>query len=122
MTGEKATWAIRLAAAAFADLDDIVDWTADRFGESQARSYAALLNDAILALAGGPTAPGVRARPEIGRDLFTLHAGRGTSRARHLILFRVRQRGDGAFIEVLRVLHDAMDLTRHVPPPAENKR
>lgn len=121
MTGNRAGWTVRLAAAAIADLDNIIDWTAARFGDSQARSYAALLNDAIAALVNGPTAQGARPRPDIGRELFTLHAARGTHKARHLVLFRVRQGGDGASIDVLRVLHDAMDLARHVPPSSDEK-
>lgn len=113
------TWTIRIAAAAIADLEDIVDWTAERFGESQSRDYATLLNDTISALVDGPDTLGIRARPEIGRGLFTLHAGRGTRRTRHVILFRTRHEPDGALVEILRVLHDAMDLVRHVPPADE---
>lgn len=116
MTGKAAVWSVRLTAAAAEDLDGIADWTVEHFGPTQARVYTSLLNDAIEALAEGPGIPGVRARGEVGRGLFTLHAARGARKARHFILFRVGGSRDGGHIEVLRVLHDAMDLPRHLPP------
>jgi len=114
--GKAAVWSIRLTAAAAEDLDGIADWTVEHFGPAQARVYTSLLNDAIEALANGPRIPGVRPRGDVGRGLFTLHAARGTRKAHHFILFRVGRSHDGGYIEVLRVLHDAMDLPRHLPP------
>jgi toxin ParE1/3/4 len=52
----------------------------------------------------------IRVAPQA--ELRTLHIGRRGRRARHLILFRVVP--DGA-VEVLRFLHDAMDLPRYLP-------
>lgn len=51
-----------------------------------------------------------KAREDIAPGLRLLHAG---GRGRHVLLFRPA--GDNV-IMVLRILHDAMDLARHIPP------
>jgi len=110
------SWAVILTAAAEADYRDILRWTAAQFGAAQALIYAKTLSDALAALAGGPTVIGVKARDDIAKGLFTLHVARGGLKGRHFVLFRIgRDRGDEA-IEVLRLLHDAMELARHLPP------
>jgi toxin ParE1/3/4 len=101
---------VRLSAAAEADYDAILRWTAARFGTSQARAYGTLLSVALVRLERGPTVSGARQRDEIGPGLRTLHVGR---RGRHIILFQIGLAPDRA-IDVLRILHDAMDLVRHV--------
>ena len=115
MTEEEHRWTVRLAAAAEADYRNIVDWTVEQFGDLQARIYADTLSAALIALAEGPTTVGVRERAEIGRGLFTLHVARDGHRGRHFVLFRVGPSGRRQrHIEVLRLLHDAMDLKSHV--------
>jgi toxin ParE1/3/4 len=117
----KRLWAVRLAAAAEADFQDILRWTKNQFGEAQAHAYAQTLSAALQALAaGGPTTAGAKARDEIAKGLFTLHVARHGRKGRHFVLFRIG--GDNAgrgvareVVEVLRVLHDAMDLARHLP-------
>lgn len=104
-------WTVRMSDTANADFDEILRWTAKRFGKNQAHAYAALLAEAVARLEGGPAIRGARQRGEIGTGLYTLPAGR---RGRHIILFRVSGEQDEA-IDVLRILHDAMDLARHVP-------
>jgi plasmid stabilization system protein ParE len=47
-------WNGRLATRAEKDLREIVAWTAEQFGEKQARVYAGTLSAAIVALKGGP--------------------------------------------------------------------
>lgn len=117
----KKRWTIRLAAAAEADLTNLLRWTEEQFGEAQARVYSRLLSATLEELAvGGPTTLGATARDEITKGLFTLHVARRGRKGRHFLMFRI-SRGDGATrsIDVLRVLHDAMDLPRHVPPADE---
>jgi plasmid stabilization system protein ParE len=58
-------------------------------------------------------APGSVARGEILPNLRTLHIARRGRRGRHFILYRPAQ---GQVIEVLRILHDAMEMARHIPP------
>jgi toxin ParE1/3/4 len=104
-------WAVRLSDTAEADFDDILRWTARRFGSTQAAAYGELLASTLARLERGPAIAGARQRDEIGADLRTLHAGR---KGRHIILFRIGSDPDRT-IDVLRILHDAMDLVRHVP-------
>jgi toxin ParE1/3/4 len=102
-------WIVRLSARAEADYDDILRWTVKRFGISQTASYGALLAESLARLEGGPGIAGARKRDDIGKGLNTLHVGR---RGRHIILFRPGGEQDRT-IDVLRILHDAMDLPRH---------
>ena len=68
-----------------------------------------------MAPAEGPATVGVRERAEVGSGLFTLHVARDGHRGRHFVLFRVGPSGRRQrHIEVLRLLHDAMDLKSHV--------
>ncbi len=103
-------WTIRLSATAEADYEEILRWTASRFGNAQAVSYAELLAASLARLERGPSIAGARQRDEIGAGVRTLHIGR---RGRHIILFRTGSERDRT-IDVLRILHDAMDLARHV--------
>jgi toxin ParE1/3/4 len=104
-------WTVRLSETAEADYDDVLRWTMTRFGDAQAASYGDLLAMTLARLERGPTIAGVRQRDEIGVGLRTLHVGR---RGRHIILFRIGTEPDQT-IDVLRILHDAMDLAQHVP-------
>ena len=113
-------WTVRLTAAAEADFREILRWTVAQFGETQARVYAETLSAAITDLAAGPTVIGTRERNNIAKGLFTLHVARKGRKGRHFAMFRIGQDRDREVIEILRVLHDAMDLQRHLPPAAEN--
>ena len=107
-------WAIRLSASAESDYQQIIGWTARQFGARQARAYAATLDSALLALAGGPAVAGARARDDIATGLWSLHVARGRRKGRHFVIFRVAEKSSHRVIEVLRLLHDAMDLQRHL--------
>lgn len=115
MISEREFWTVRLTATAEADFQNIIDWTHDQLGEKQALVYEETVVAALEALSDGPTTIGVKERPEIAKGLFTLHVARGNRRGRHFVLFRVAERGRTRTIEVLRLLHDAMDLHRHIP-------
>jgi len=115
LTIEGRFWTVHLTAAAEADLQNIIDWTLEQFGDKQALVYIDTVSAALEALSDGPTTVGVKERPEIAKGLFTLHVARGNRRGRHVVLFRVVEKGRTRTIEVLRLLHDAMDLARHIP-------
>ena len=115
MSGGEITWSVRLTATAEADFEAIIAWTRDQFGDIQARAYAETLTVAIGALIEGPAPPGIRARSDIGKQLFTLHVARKGRKGRHFILFRGSTDANRRLIDVLRILHDSMDLERHVP-------
>lgn len=109
------TWTVRLSAAAEADFRQILRWTVDHFGSAQARVYAATLSSALKALNAGPSAIGIKEHPEIGHNIWTLHVARNGRKGRHFIMCRVASDQDGKGIDVLRILHDSMDLEQHLP-------
>ena len=118
---ERNRWPIRLAAAAEADFQDILSWTAKQFGEAQARRYSETLSAALEALEAGPTVIGAKARDDIAKGLFTLHVARNGRKGRHFVMFRIGRDRRRQVIEVLRLLHDAMDLRLHLPQMDETE-
>lgn len=105
------TWRVRLTDQAEQDLVDIVRWTAQNFGARQAGYYAETVTLAIEALNDGPQILGVKARDEIALGVRTLHVARNGRKGRHFVVFKV---SDVDVLEVLRLLHDSMELARHV--------
>lgn len=107
----------RFTAAAERDVEAILRGTLRRFGPAQLRGYAAHLERAAALVAADPRRPGTRARPELGEAVRSFHAERAAGRrgaAAH-VLFFVALPEAGAVL-VLRVLHEAMDPTRHLEP------
>jgi toxin ParE1/3/4 len=112
-------WRIRLGVEAERDFVRILQSTKDTFGERQVDVYRKTLLEAIAALEAGPDILGSIARDEIMPGLRTLHVARRSRRGRHFIMYRA---ATGRVIEILRILHDAMDLARHLPPESDRKR
>ena len=110
------SWTVRLSSAAEADYQQILRWTVENFGTAQARHYANTLSSALKALSPGPAIIGVKERPEIGNNIRTLHVARNGRKGRHFIMFRAGSIQGRDVIDVLRLLHDSMDLERHLPP------
>lgn len=115
MKPRRRLWPVRLAAAADGDYHKILAWTVERFGPDQMRVYEETLILALDSLSAGPTTPGAKPAVDLPHGLFTLHVARSRRKGRHLIVFRVRRDDDGEWIEVARILHDAMDIARHLP-------
>lgn len=105
-------WTLRLAIRAEQDFFEIVRWTADSFGPQQAAVYAETLSLAMGDLAKGPDILGAKRRDEIGHGILTLHVARQGRKGRHFVVFRI---SNATTIDVLRLLHDSMDLARHLP-------
>lgn len=105
-------WTVRLAAQAELDFVEILAWTVENFGEIQAEIYAETLTSAIEALHDGPLLAGAQARNDIESGIRTLHVARQGRRGRHFLVFR---QIEDRCIDVLRLLHDGMDLARHIP-------
>jgi toxin ParE1/3/4 len=112
----QASWKIRLGEEAEKDFAQILKYTHDTFGARQVAAYRATLIDALAELASGPDALGSVARDEILPNLRKLHVARRGRHGRHFILYRA---ASGSIIEVIRILHDRMDLARHVPTNLE---
>jgi toxin ParE1/3/4 len=106
---------VKLAAPAKRDITEVLSWTARTFGERQAARYEAALQAVLVAVADDPHRAGVRPRDELGRGLRTLHMRNAGQRGRHFVLFKMT----GRRIDILRVLHDSMDLKRHAPPASD---
>ena len=114
-----------VSASAEQDIESILSWTQDELGEPARMRYEALLAQAMIDLAENPHRAGSHARPEIVPLACTYHLSHSRKRVktsigrvkkpRHIILFRVR----GGSLEIGRVLHDSMELARHLPPLAD---
>lgn len=108
------SWTVRLSEAAQRDFGEIIEWTVERFGERQAVAYSDVLITAIQKLHAGPQLAGVKTRDDIGKNILTLHVARAGRKGRHFLMLRADNDRDRV-IEVVRILHDAMDLPRHLP-------
>lgn len=88
----------------------------ENFGSAQAKVYADTLSSALKELTAGPAIIGVKERGDIGTNIWTLHAARKGRKGRHFVMFRVSSFQGCNVIDVLRLLHDSMDLERHLLP------
>lgn len=99
---------IVLSEDADADIDSILLWTQEHFGLRQAHAYNERIAATLETLAHDPLPPTSKARDDdVGAGFRTLHLGR---RARHLVLYRVEDER----VHVVRILHDSMELSRHL--------
>ncbi|MFH0298554.1 type II toxin-antitoxin system RelE/ParE family toxin [Bradyrhizobium sp. 31Argb] len=105
-------WRVRLGAAAELDFANILKWTTENFGARQSRVYRDTLVQAI-------DVAGSKARDAIMPGLRTLHVERRGRRGSYFIMYRVALKST---IEIVRILHDRMDLQRHARfAPDEDK-
>jgi toxin ParE1/3/4 len=98
---------IRTAARADKALQDIFEWTAERFGPAKAISYAADIKKIVRAIAKGEIA----GRP--CRDMLAPDAAKSLKFARsgrHFIIFTETTHQ----IAVLDILHQSSDLARRL--------
>jgi toxin ParE1/3/4 len=105
-------WHIRLADQAEQDLLDVIRWTNENFGTRQAEQYAETIALGIEALHDGSEILGAKLRNDIAEGIHTLHVARQGRKGRHFVVFSV---SEGHIINVLRLLHDSMDLTKYLP-------
>lgn len=113
---------VRLSPEAQADLEVIFAWTHAQFGEGVRLNYEELVVQAFLDLADDPNRPGTWERPDLAKGAFTYHlhcsrdrVSRSVGRIRkprHFLLYRIAADG---YLEIGRVLHDSMELARHLP-------
>lgn len=111
-------WRVRLAEQAERDLLGITLWTVENFSAQQAEIYVETLSLAIEALHDGPEVFGATVRDDLALGVRTLHVARQGRRGRHFVVFRAASEQT---IEVLRLLHDSMDLARHLPSANDQK-
>jgi toxin ParE1/3/4 len=96
------TFRVRLRAAADADLADILDYSAERFGEAVATAYLRSFEQAFDLLERHPQAGPLRTEIE--------PAIRCLPHRSHRIFYDI----DGKTIWIVRVLHHAMDADRRL--------
>lgn len=99
-----------LTLAALDDLRSIGSYTLDRWGPVQEQQYLDLLWDKFEAIIREPSK--FRFREELFPGCQIAAEGK------HVILFRIRK----DVLQIVRVLHGAMDFQRHIPPEARRKR
>jgi len=105
-------WLVRKGSHANADYASILRWTLQQFGKDQARIYAKTLGAALRDLRAGPSIVGSKPCLQMDEDIYTLPVARQGRAGRHLVVFRVNQTQHQ--IDILRILHDSMDLPRHL--------
>lgn len=109
-----------LASAAQPDIRLILAWTHEHFGEAARARYKKLLKQAILDVARDRDLPGSIKRPELGKDICTYRIFHSRThvpakeRVRHPRHFLVYYKTDEVNVTIVRVLHDSMDLSRHI--------
>ncbi len=92
-----------LSPLARADLDQIWEYTAQHWDDDQAETYLRMIQAGIEA---------VTINPKLGRPFDAVRAGYRRHRAgAHLILYR--ETPDA--IDIVRILHERMDIGAHLP-------
>lgn len=115
----------RLTHAAQADIVEILAWSHEQFGKEARLRYEALIAGAIRDAASGQQGLGITPRPELGDGVSSWHlaqsrahsTARNVRRPRHFLICR----RDGDTVGIGRVLHDAMELLRHIASRSTRK-
>jgi len=92
-----------LTEAAISDLRSIGNYTVERWGSEQEERYLNLLWKKFEEILEDP------ARWRHREDLFP--ECQIAAQGKHVILFRVK----GRVLQIVRILHSAMELPRHIP-------
>lgn len=103
------------------DIKDVLVWSIERFGDRAAERYRDLIAKAIELVAAEPDRSGSRKRSDLPGDYRLYHLRNCAELARtetgvvkeprHFVVYRPLSGGGS---EIVRVLHDSMDLKRHV--------
>jgi toxin ParE1/3/4 len=115
-------WRLVLAPSARADIQEALHWSHEKFGEQATGRYRDLIKQALRDIVADPERPGSAVRSDLARGVRTYHLffsrerARGSwgivKRPRHFLVYR--RRGED-IVDILRVIHDARDLERHLP-------
>jgi toxin ParE1/3/4 len=91
-----------LTHAALSDLQSVRAYTLETWGEDQEEKYLNEMWDRFAEILADPTRR--RSRDDLFPGCQLAHQGK------HVILFRVK----GEVLQIVRVLHSAMDFKRHI--------
>jgi toxin ParE1/3/4 len=110
-----------LSPLALKDVEDILVWTIEHFGEQASQRYELLLGEAIQQVADQFDRPGSHQLLDVGPNVYSYHLRHSCNRVRdksqrvkeprHFLIYRVNIDG---IVEIARVLHDSMDIVRHI--------
>jgi toxin ParE1/3/4 len=113
--------AVEFTGLARRDLASILDHSRAAFGHAGQDRYEHLFVTALSDLAIEPHRAGSSARAELGTGVRSYHLRQSRDRARtasgvvrsprHLVIYKLLS---SERLLVLRILHDAMDLSRHI--------
>jgi toxin ParE1/3/4 len=95
---------LELTDAAVSDLQSIRNYTLEQWGKRQETAYLDAMWEKFEEILSNP------GRWRKREDLFP--GCQIAAQAKHVILFRIQ----GKTLQVVRILHSAMDYPRHVPP------
>ncbi|MGP4958421.1 type II toxin-antitoxin system RelE/ParE family toxin [Pseudomonas helleri] len=106
-----------MSPQACVDIADTLRFTEVRLGQSVRNRYQGLLQTTLHSIAEQPTLPGSKKRDELSPGLRSLHLSFNVLhmtdgrmiRPRHIVFYRT---GRDQIIEILRVLHDAMEVAQ----------
>lgn len=109
---------VRLTQSARADIVDILAWSHEQFGTEARLRYEALTVAAVRDVADHAGGLDGTPRPELGEGVYSWHLRRSRARSpagavhwpRYLLVYR----HDHEMVVIGRVLHDAMELHRHL--------
>ncbi len=114
----------RLSGPAKGDIVKLLAWTERQFGEAARVRYATLITAALHDISSQPDRVGNISRPELGEGVRSWHLHLSRERARtetgavrrprHFLIYRL----EGDLVVIGRVLHDAMELARHIDSEA----
>ncbi|MGE7957486.1 type II toxin-antitoxin system RelE/ParE family toxin [Pseudomonas sp. NPDC089530] len=112
----------RISNAAHTDVVDILRFFQAQFGDQARQRYQALILTALQDIAGTPYRMGCHDRAELAPGLRSYHLiysrqqakqPHGTVKSlRHIVFYRVT---NDEVIEVVRLLHDALEVQMHLP-------
>jgi toxin ParE1/3/4 len=112
---------LRIAREAASEIEQLLTHSAATFGPAARRRYEQLIAVALNEIRRDPMLPGSAARDDLRAGLRAFHlsharakarrGGRTVLRPRHFIIYRVP---DEKAVDIIRVLHDAMDLSDHI--------
>jgi toxin ParE1/3/4 len=112
---------LQFARRAKRDIGALLDWSEERFGPLARRRYEALIDAALQDIANDASRAGSTGLIILGRRVRLYHLRHSRNRARvdegvvqsprHVVVYRLAPHDT---VIILRVLHDSMDLTRHL--------
>jgi toxin ParE1/3/4 len=117
----------RLTKSARSDIGSILTTSEERHGRDARRRYSALLLAALRRVAENPEGRSTSDRGDVrpGIRSFHIRYSRDESRGApvrnpvHVIFYRVVQ---PSLVEIVRVLHDRMEPSRHIGPASHHER